>query len=614
MNIELDGLYANAFRDIGIDQAIDIPKKTLCGVSGKNEDAGGSNGSGKTSFILIDKVALFGAKFVELTSQDCKNRHLDDVTQLGVKLHVGTKDVRVTRTIGGKLILSVDGEVTEGKVEDIQPRIEALLGISSDHLSYLTYKAQGDYGGFVRMKDSDKKQFLSQFFHLEKIEKAGVKVDENLKINATSMIEAKAKIESLRDSVTFLEQDVRNVTDILESQDFKNKLEKLKADKTKFELNQQDLIYARETVKTFRSPEPPNEMLTKQSLYYQRCRDMEEAIRKSEKASSDLTWIASQLVETKNKLTHAQDGKCHACGQTVKAADADRTMSANMKKLEELAAKANQLRLDVVDVKALGAEKYKSQLEYDIVSDQIANFKANNNLSELKSRESFVSAAVTALKSSIESDERYINHLSGQLKDAKEKNERATFSLNKLESTLNTLTAEKEILEQSSKILSRSGFLGYIFDSVLDEINYEANLNTQMIPNIRHLRVYFSPDRAIKTTGATSKEITCSIYDGSNIVSFKTLSGGEQRSMSIAIDEAIDTILSQRLGVHVGWKFLDEPFDAIDNSSKEALLEFFRLKSANKTYLIVDHSSEFNAAVDKRITVTKRNGIATIDG
>jgi DNA repair exonuclease SbcCD ATPase subunit len=91
------------------------------------------------------------------------------------------------------------------------------------------------------------------------------------------------------------------------------------------------------------------------------------------------------------------------------------------------------------------------------------------------------------------------------------------------------------------------------------------------------------------------------------------LSGGEKLGLIIAVDEALDTVLSNRLGVHVGWKILDEQFTWIDSNSKEAILEFFKSKSYNKSYFIVDHTSEFNAAVDSRIIVRKRNGIARVE-
>jgi energy-coupling factor transporter ATP-binding protein EcfA2 len=58
---------------------------------------------------------------------------------------------------------------------------------------------------------------------------------------------------------------------------------------------------------------------------------------------------------------------------------------------------------------------------------------------------------------------------------------------------------------------------------------------------------------------------------------------------------------------------LDEQFTWIDSNSKEAILEFYRSKSHNKSYFIVDHASEFNAAVDSRILVRKKNGIAQVE-
>ena len=614
MEINLDKVYISGFRDIGVDQSVVIPRNTLCMISGKNEDTGGSNGSGKTSFIMADKVAAFGPRFVELTAQDCKNRHLDQSTYLGADYNIGGKRVTVSRTIGGRLGLCIGDHAHSGKADDVQAKINQALHISAEHLAYLTYKAQGDYGGFIRMKDTEKKEFLGQFFNLGKIENAAEKSAEELSSINDGLIQINSSIDIFRQQVSSDGESIDRLLAQLSSDEVKAKTAKIPTDRKTLEAHQYELTNLRNSVKNYQAPRPPDALVARQNDLHFQIDNISKAITDSEVAGSDLKRTANKLIGLKTRQENLEKNKCYACGQEVHGEEYNKLRSSINHEINDLVDDANKIKARIVDTKSLEAEKAQLNTEWDKVSAEIYTFKANNNLAEIKDQLSKKEQLVNAISGAITSDENYIKLLDKQLKDAKSKHELSLLQVKDLEDRLAKQTQEKEILEQTVRVLSRNGFIGYIFDSVLDEINYESNVNIQMIPNVRHLRVYFSPDKAVKTTGATSKEITCTIYDGNLSVAFKTLSGGEQRSISLAVDEALDTILSRRLGVKVGWKFMDEPFDAIDNGSKEALLDFFKLKSASKTYLIVDHSSEFNAAVDKRIVVTKKNGVATIDG
>jgi DNA repair exonuclease SbcCD ATPase subunit len=215
---------------------------------------------------------------------------------------------------------------------------------------------------------------------------------------------------------------------------------------------------------------------------------------------------------------------------------------------------------------------------------------------------------------------REIENYEKALSTAKANFDISTGKLEELQKSILLLASQKldleidqKVLEMSSYVLSKSGFFGYIFDGILDDLNKEININLKMIPNVRQYSLQFTPDKVAKTTGVVSKSITFEIKNGNREVAFKPLSGGEKLGLIIAVDEALDTVLSNRLGVHVGWKILDEQFTWIDSNSKEAILEFFKSKSYNKSYFIVDHTSEFNAAVDSRIIVRKRNGIAQVE-
>jgi len=64
--------------------------------------------------------------------------------------------------------------------------------------------------------------------------------------------------------------------------------------------------------------------------------------------------------------------------------------------------------------------------------------------------------------------------------------------------------------------------------------------------------------------------------------------------------------------VDINYKILDEQFGWVDSAHKEPLIDFIKNKYSDKIVLIVDHGSELNAAIDKKIVAVKQNGMATI--
>jgi DNA repair exonuclease SbcCD ATPase subunit len=115
-----------------------------------------------------------------------------------------------------------------------------------------------------------------------------------------------------------------------------------------------------------------------------------------------------------------------------------------------------------------------------------------------------------------------------------------------------------------------------------------------------------------KSSGNVSKNITYDILSSGAPTSFNALSGAEKLSVILSVEEAIDTVVAKRSGVQVGWKFLDEQLMFVDSGNKEFVMDFLKERANQKTYFIVDHASEFNAAIENRIKVIKENGVANI--
>lgn len=236
-------------------------------------------------------------------------------------------------------------------------------------------------------------------------------------------------------------------------------------------------------------------------------------------------------------------------------------------------------------------------------SNKIIELKnINNNLEKenavLQQEYDYFISTISRIKKSIESN--------------KEDLDKMLANISTLESSLEISAQKVNDLNMILKSTSRTGFIGYIFDGILQTLNHKVYQNTQMIELIKDFRIVFDSSKTTKTTNAQVKSINYTIYKGSDTVELDTLSGAEKLCLVLAVDEALIETLSERTGIYLRWRFLDEQLMYVDNTNKQDVLDFLYKKSYNKLYLIVDHASEINASINNKIVIEKTNGIASI--
>ena len=709
MRIDFLDTTISAFRDIDANQRVVIPKNQVCATIGVNKDDGGSNASGKTSFVLSPYVNMYGPKIFDIPASDLKNFHLKMPARIVNTYAIDGVPLIIDRTLGGKLQFKYgDNDWVTGGVEDVQSKINDILKITPEQLMALTYKGQEESDSFLLKKDAAKKDFLSSFFtgtdefdsskkiidaelsELEKLQSALVgkqsanqsfltslqKTKQSQLANIASLDseDSRQKIKYLLDRQDVLNQEQKEIMDLLENKeairssgDYQKALQdhKVVSEKNTAEINsvssnvkelEARVAYLKEIINS--EPIVPQSMLTNVSKVTEAIRNAEAMLRQIDILTAQINQIRIESEKKKKEIDRVSSSpmKCTTCGQNVTDPEHAANHIARMQsdanifnsKIAELEANRQSLNVTKQDIEAL-------VLLNDQYKGEIVAFKANNSKEtskkelaqvqdQLRSQSRTVDYLKNDLKKSEDSltlvEQMIFNRLKTQLNSKMLEKENISSQIKLFDHTLkvakkelfNTeasisellITMEEEeakgvkyaiaqkINEAGSRILSKSGFFGHIFDGILEDLNREINVTLKMIPNVRQYSLQFVPDKLVASTGSLNKTITHSIKNGKNEINFKVLSGGEKLGLIIAVEEALETVLSRRLGVSCGWKFLDEQFKWIDENSKEPILDFYRSKSKNKTYLIVDHASEFNAAIESRITITKKNKIARI--
>lgn len=98
------------------------------------------------------------------------------------------------------------------------------------------------------------------------------------------------------------------------------------------------------------------------------------------------------------------------------------------------------------------------------------------------------------------------------------------------------------------------------------------------------------------------------INDRQEELSFDNYSGGEKVKITIAISEALASLMTQ-----VGFRIMDENIVSLDKESTEGFIEVLtKLQEKFPQLLVISHLQEVKDMFEKHITITKINGISQI--
>jgi len=159
----------------------DFTTKGITVVSGENEDWDESNGSGKTNFLQLLAIALFG-RTRKGQKADAWVRDTVPKEKAYVDLELILPDGRKMRILRqrnpAKLEVKVEGNLTTGK--GAQDDIETLTGLTWDLLTSVIYLDQSEGNILVDGTDSERKALIFQVLQLEKYETARKLVKSDL--------------------------------------------------------------------------------------------------------------------------------------------------------------------------------------------------------------------------------------------------------------------------------------------------------------------------------------------------------------------------------------------------------------------------------------------------
>ena len=156
-----------------------------------------------------------------------------------------------------------------------------------------------------------------------------------------------------------------------------------------------------------------------------------------------------------------------------------------------------------------------------------------------------------------------------------------------------------------------TGIRSFITDDVIELLNRKTQENLNDLFD-GALSVVFDPESK-NNKGVVSNKISTFFVLNGKETPFELLSGGEKRRAILATDLALTEIAEARAGTKLNVRFLDEPFNGIDDNGQiKSLVLFSRLAREKDGFFIISHEEKFQNLCQKALYVVKEREISRL--
>lgn len=655
MSIKLKKLVLSNFRSFYDKTVIEFPESGIIQLQA-------DSGSGKSNLFLAISHAL---GFCPLPSTVLSSWGTNDTPYVQLELEVDDNNIVVTRS--EHFNIEVNGDQLKGSKKEKQNQLEALLSITADNLQLLTFFPQDSNSSFLYKSDAEKKELLTVLLGLNKFEQAveiaqkNIKVIEKDLLNNQSVYRAtesiylnnKQALESI--SLADLEHRQLLLMDIqtklqftqTEYNNFTDQIDRLKRDVLYSEIETKNKILGLIKPNSVDAQALKKNLDALIQIDKQSKLNIDNEVQVKQKYLDSLRnqqLMLPTLEEKYEKLleskTFALKDTCPTCKQgwikpidssiddrLMMMADAIAQSKTKIKEIPEVEQVLKNLVFvpnpQIIVLTDEFSKLAQKALEYDLwrVTEE-ARFKFDhtmlvNSLGMDKVLESQRKSLdkLNQLKlhtSNLEIEIRYEEQQHKLHKQNLETLESQRLALLELSNKIKELEVKINLENDFIQLVGKEGFLGVIFEDVLNEISQEANEILHQIPNTKGISSIFSIEKENKD-GTSKRSIVTNVFVAGETLPWQaSLSGGQRSILCLAINMALGKVLSRRCKVAPSFVLFDEVTNGADLRSKEAVLEIMSRYAQESLIILVDHDIMLREMVHGVIKIENTNGRSSI--
>lgn len=619
--MEFISIKAQNFRSYN-ELALDFNHLGLTLLSGinKTSDNNSSNGSGKTSAMYVALFALFGelpdgSKGDDVIKLDKGKDCLAQVIFKNLKHTFTVKRYRKDSKYKNKVFLfKDDNDITLSTNKETDNKIIELLGFSYDTFMNTIMFSPEKVDSFVNSTDKQRKNLLEELTNTNIYKQAAKLVKED-------------RIEA-RESLSSVGKDIDNINALIEAQtDIWNQYEQnlaiLKNQKEQINNQIQELV-----------PQASNDVLDSATLdklqdeikgikdkidrldlqpvnrANQAYMQQQQIANNSQKELKTKAQQVADLVNNYKKLLNSKSPVCEWCGSVLDL-DHKRKELTNIKQkikdsLKELAGLKNDYKASQANLIKLKGDKDR---ENQANATKYQKSKELNDAYQAKQKQLY---EYQSRINQQENAKKQITNLRNQLEQLENKKVEAPkqADTNKLQTKLNQLNkkAEKlkteiDHLDQLVKVYSDKGVKSQALSLVIPYLNDKLKDYLAVLTD-NNINAYLSSTSKTKT-GKTNNSISLNINSSSSGNQFEELSSGEKRRISIALNLAFMSYLSDQVG-GINLVFFDEIFDHLDLNGVNQVVALLKKIDIDNT-IVISHNDDlkYNDNFDSHLVVKR---------
>jgi DNA repair exonuclease SbcCD ATPase subunit len=625
------------------EAAVDFDFSNIVLIDGKNLDSSSaqSNGAGKSSIYEAIYWCLFGKTKRGLTGDSVINNAAKKNCSVSLQFSVAKGLFNITRyrkdkTLGNHLSIEKlepkkgTTVLTKGTVKDTQELLNEIIGMSELTFLKMTSFGQGDIKPFADLSDAELKQVFEQALGLSILSES----HDKLKKKRSAMIRKK---ETLDVVIEKLQGHVDHYKEILELNETalkeeRDSIKERKKEKTEeiLKIDEEIKLIKEEIARLDVSVKAKATQLAKekkaQEILLEKKKELTElnrAIRDSVvKADSHVEYASNFLVTLIDKVKNAKElvgTECGECGKEYKPEDIEQTV-------ESLATTLREAKDDLTEKKeaadklkdkeseiASGLKKIEAALDKfehiateaaAINGDKIESSRLNGTIDVLHKKKITLTEELAYTKSIKEEE------LEEKVATYKEKISEANSDISEKTEVGLELESEVGYMDMLESVLGNGGLKTYIFDNITPELNKTiAEYMNVINPDIE---VEIDTFKKLKS-GDIRDKFSINVANATGANEYKGNSGGEQQIINLVISLAANVTFRSLMSGAVNVLFLDEPFENLDDSISENVVELCqRFSSSVDNLFLVSHNQGIKDLVADTLIVEKSGGYSTI--
>jgi DNA repair exonuclease SbcCD ATPase subunit len=617
------------------DVTLPLDAQGLVLLLGDNRDTpkASSNGAGKSALLDALCWALWGKTVRGHTADAVVNRAVGKDCEASVEWVDGPIHYRVTRyrkhtnvPKPNDVILEVNGEPEDGAgMAATQNRINDILG-----LNFRTFQAMMPGAGLkaAEMTDSSIKELLERLLQMDIISKAqDIAKDKLKKVNL--------EIDTKEKNILYIDKEIANCESLLEK--YKEGLKNFEEDRDKAirEIQTEVANILKKRPKLTAVLEEASKATktlqeTQERLY------LESNIRSS--LQSQLKALETQPYLSKLRLkkerifleidslndeynNYKNINYCNSCHQTISEQHKIKQL-ATLKNLKEQklgeGATIDQMLSGALET--YEDTKYKLKVKHSRVMGKMRAYELQiQELQLLITEGKYVSTIVDDLNETEQklSDKQWAlqqkeSPFQGLLGETVDKIQDLTDKAVVAKAEVSDLRGQAERLIFWVAGFSAQGLRSLMLRHITPILNTRAKYYSDLLTD-GEMSIEFSTEKKLKN-GKTKEEFNIQVFQEHGDSSYAGSSSGEKARADLAIAFALGDLAHLRANKRIPFRFLDEPFESIDDSGHESIVRLLNeQKDHYSTVFCITHKESFQQLFPKSIRIVKEDGISRLE-